>query len=51
MALACFKSDTDEIVGMNANYVKCKADNFMEQLQHHVTQSKIFIKNESFLKN
>lgn len=36
MAIACFKEDSDEIVGMNLTYVICKDDNFLEYLKETV---------------
>lgn len=36
MALACFKDGSDEIVGMNANFVKCKDDTFMKEIYPQV---------------
>lgn len=38
MAIACFKNGTDEIVGVNANYVECKEDYFIETFYKQVLQ-------------
>ncbi|XP_055310798.1 uncharacterized protein LOC129573781 [Sitodiplosis mosellana] len=41
MVLACFKSGSDQIVGMNATFVKCKDDHFMEVLYTQIKSEKI----------
>lgn len=41
MVLACFKDGSDEIVGMNVNYVKCADDHFMEMLYTEVKSERI----------
>lgn len=41
MVLACFKDESDQIVGMNANYVRCKDDHFMEELYTKVKSEKM----------
>ncbi|XP_031623083.1 uncharacterized protein LOC116340630 [Contarinia nasturtii] len=41
MVLACLKNGSDEIIGMNANYVKCKEDNFMQVIYSEIKNEKI----------
>lgn len=36
MVLVCYKSGSDEIVGLNMNFVMCKDDRFFEEIQKQV---------------
>lgn len=36
MAIACFEEGSNEIVGLNANYIKSKDDAFVKELSKHV---------------
>lgn len=36
MVIACFKDGSDEIFGMNANYVKCKEESTMQNIYYQV---------------
>lgn len=36
MGLVCYKTGSDEIVGVNMNFVACKDDHFYDDMQRHV---------------
>lgn len=36
MVLACYKTGSDEIVGLNMNFVESKGDHFFENVQERV---------------
>lgn len=39
-ALVCFKEGSDEIVGINMNFVSLKDDHFMEEIRKRVNHNR-----------